>query len=344
MNLSICLRWVLATLALLLALGCKEKPEPEPIDYADGIFIVNEGNFQGGNASLSFLRHADDSLYHDVFQAELERPLGDVAQSIALLGGRAYVVVNNSGKVEVLDLPTLASACTITGLQSPRYLLPIGGGRALVSDLYADAIHIVDLGTCTKTGQIAVGGWTEEMLLLDGKAWALQTGTDRLLCIDPAGPALLDSVALAREPNSLVADRDGRLWILTGSALGTVSPHLMRFDPDSMRFELDLAFAGTSHNPSKLSINPTGDTLYFLDGGIWRMGIGEGSLPAQPWVPQGGHTWYGLDIEPSTGLVYATDALDYQRRGTLYRFSPRSSTPLKSWQVGVIPGEMGWVN
>ncbi|MEY3443566.1 MAG: hypothetical protein RLZZ519_1847 [Bacteroidota bacterium] len=349
-NAGVSLAWgikswaLLFVLALTLGGGCKDKPEPEaPFDYADGVLVVNEGNFQGGNASLSFIRRTDDSLREDIFELANARPLGDVAQSVTIVGNRAYIVVNNSGKVEVVDLPSLESRCTITGLQSPRYLLPIGNNKALVSDLYSKTISVVNLSECNVDGTIATGGWTEEMLMIGNRVFVTQTGTDKLLVIDPTALTLIDSVYVGREPNSLVQDQNGKLWVLCGNALGQAVPQLVRLNPDSLNLEAVFPFAAATQAPSKLCINVAGDQLFFLNGGIFQMAITDGSLPTQAWIPQGGHTWYGLAVDPLTDLIYAGDALDYQRRGVVYRYATGSSTPLASFQSGIIPGEFAFL-
>ena len=332
-------------LVLLCSLSCKPDPKPEPINinYENGILISNEGNFQGGNASISFLSRASDTIVNDVFRSELDRPLGDVAQSITVIGNRAYIVVNNSGKIEAVDLPAFTSACTFTGMTSPRYLLPLSSGRALVSNLYSKTIHVVDLVNCTVTSNIVTGGWTEEMLLVGNRVFVTQTGTDKLLVIDAGSLTLSDSMFVGREPNSLVQDRNGKLWVLCGSALGTAIPHLVRVDPDSLVVEASLPFPSLQDAPTKLTRTIDGDSLYFLNGGIFRMAIGDPALPTSAWVPKGSHNWYGLDFDPQTGFVYATDALDYQHKGLLVRLSAATGAELKSWTVGLIPGEMAFL-
>lgn len=325
--------------ACLAYASCKEKPTPTvPFEYEDGVLVVNEGNFQGGNASLTFIRRSDDSLRDDVFKLENERPLGDVAQSVTVIGNKVYVVVNNSGKIEVVDLPSFKSSCTITGMDSPRYLQPLGNDRALVSDLYADAIHVVNLSTCSHASTIPVGGWTEEMATWGSRVYVAQTGTDQLLVLDAVSLSLIDSITVGREPNSICIDAHGKLWVLCGNALGQATPRLVRVDLATLQVESDWPFPSAQQSPMRLRRNVVGDSLYFIHDGIYRMSILDTQLPSNPWIPKGSHNWYALDVDPVTGNIYAGDALDFQRRGKVYRFSPNATTPLATFEVGLIPG------
>jgi YVTN family beta-propeller protein len=193
--------------ALLFALawqGCKDKPDPEPeVLVQDGILVLNEGNYLSGNASLSF-EDAEGTVTPDVYKSASQLPLGDVAQSMALAEGDVFVVVNNSGKLLRLDLPSLDQVCAANGLLSPRHFQSISPTKAYISDLYSRTITILNPSTCTVTGQIATGGWTEEMLVLGSKCYVAQTGTDKLLVINTTTDQLIDSIAIGRGPVSLV--------------------------------------------------------------------------------------------------------------------------------------------
>src|SRR5665648_62997 len=85
-----------------------------------GVFILNEGNFRWGNGSLSFYSYDSSKIYNDLFHTINGRPLGDVPNSMKTIGDKAYIVVNNSGKIEVINSNTLESLTTINGLISPR--------------------------------------------------------------------------------------------------------------------------------------------------------------------------------------------------------------------------------
>src|SRR5512142_3246030 len=110
-----------ATLALGIVLffaGC-EKDNNSTVQgkFSKGIFVVNEGNFTHGNASISFYDRDSMKVTNDLFSKVNSRPLGDVSQSMAEHNGKYYIVVNNSSKVEIVDKNDFTSTGTITGLE-----------------------------------------------------------------------------------------------------------------------------------------------------------------------------------------------------------------------------------
>lgn len=83
--------------------------------------------------------------YTDVFKQANNKVLGDVLQSMSIINDKLYLVVNNSGKVEVLDKRNFISISTIAGLRSPRYIEAVSSNKAYISDLYDKAITVIDL-------------------------------------------------------------------------------------------------------------------------------------------------------------------------------------------------------
>ena len=96
-------------LNILVLASCDTKPKsnddiilPPPIKGS--IMMINEGNFQFGNSSLTVYDFNKDLIYPDVFEKTNGRKLGDVFQSITVVNGAAYLVVNNSQNLHLLLL------------------------------------------------------------------------------------------------------------------------------------------------------------------------------------------------------------------------------------------------
>lgn len=334
-----------STLRLLLPLlwallACKpEAPVPpaEPPLAARPIYVLNEGNFQWGNASLDLYYPDSGRVVSGAFSARNGRPLGDVLQSMTILGSRAFLVVNNTARVEVVDRETLASLGTIEGLTSPRYLLPVGPDKAYVTDLYAPHLHVVDLNTLTAQTPIPLPGWTEALIQVGTEVWVSHMHRPWLYVIDPSRDVVVDSVAVGLGGNSLALDAAGALWLLcAGDILTGSGGSLWRIDPAQRRVTWQGTFGADAH-PGALRLNPAGDQLYFLLGGLRRLPVGQPALPAPLIVPAAGRTFYGLGVDPQTGIVYASDAIDYVQRGLVYRFTPDGER-IDSFRTGIIPG------
>src|SRR5690242_18231299 len=88
---------------LVIASSCGSDPSPEiPVGSA-GYFVVNEGGFGNGNTSISFYDRNSNTMTNDVFTKKNGRALGDQSQSVTVFEGKAYIVVQHSGKIEVIN-------------------------------------------------------------------------------------------------------------------------------------------------------------------------------------------------------------------------------------------------
>lgn len=337
--------WFCALLlgGLVLA-GCRKDPPKEPtatpvtVGGSGGVYITNEGNFQFGNAKVSYYDIQSGTATEDLYQPANGVGLGDVCQSMCLFNGKGYLVVNNSGKIVVVDPQTFVANATITGFTSPRYFLPVSNNKAYVTDLYADRIWIVDLTSRTIAGSIACPGWTEELTLAFGKAFVTDKGRNKVFVIDTSTDTVVDSIVVSQGPNSIREDANGKLWVACGGGSGT-SPALYRIDPASLAIEASLPFPNASDAPWKLRINSGHDTLYYLNGGVFRLPISGTALPTQPFIAAEGRNFYGLGIEPQSGVVYVSDASDYVQQGTVYRYRPDGSLA-NSFPAGIVPGDL----
>ena len=312
---------------------------PIPIQEGAGFFIINEGNFNAGNASLDYYRFADDTLFSGLFEEQNGQLIGDRLQSVNLWNDELFLVVNNSQKVLVISKEDLRLEKTIQPFTSPRYLSPLPSGEAYLSDQISGYIHRVDMNTHQKLpDSIQVSGWTEEMVRVNEEVFVANRFSTLIYVIDTLSHQLSDSLTVDFDPASMTIDKNGKLWVLcAGDEFSQTPGAIIRIDPASRqieeRFELPDYKSGLT---PKIRMNPERDVLYFLREDIFKMGIGDGWLPPSPIIPSDSRTLYSLGIHPVTGEVYTSDAGDFAQRGTVYRYT-EDGTEIQSFTAGVIP-------
>lgn len=147
----------------------------------------------------------------------------------------------------------------------------------------------------------------------------------------------------------MVLDKENKLWVLTdggfeGNPYGYEQPGLLKIDAETREVERSFRFARGEH-PLNLCINPTRDTLYFLNRHVWKMATGEKRIPEQPFIESkytssyGG--FYSLAIDPETSEIYLGDAIDHRQNGLVYRYS-RNGKLIDEFKVGISPGDFAF--
>jgi len=345
----------LRSLSLLLLFGLfagcmkddawiREHRQQENVQIPLGaMFIVNEGNFMYGNATLSSYDTLKRAVQNDLFYKVNGLPLGDVAESMTIWNSKGYIVINNSGKIYVIDVANGKYTGKITGLTSPRFIHFINEQKAYVTDLYAGKISIIDPTTNLVIGSIPCPSHpsTEEMVqfgnLLFVTCWS---GDKTVLVIDTEKDRIVAEIATGLQPCGLVLDRYNKIWVLCQSLPGNNSTNiamLQKIDPVAKLIEKSYEFPTTA-KPVKLVIDGSGENLFYLLGNdVYKMSVLADQLPAKPFLALQSKLLYGLGIDPRNGNIYVSDALDYQQSGIIIRFSS-SGKLLDTFKSGIIPG------
>ncbi|MEI6821371.1 MAG: DUF5074 domain-containing protein [Bacteroidota bacterium] len=311
---------------------------------AKGMFIISEGNYTWGNGIISFYNFKTHTIANDIFYAVNKRPLGDVPQSMQQMNDLIYIVVNNSGKIEVVSSFDFSSVKTITGMTSPRYIQQIDYKKAYVSDFRSPVINILNLQTNTITGQINTIKATDRMLLYNNTVfvcnWSqyyVHQNNNTVQVINTTTDKLIDSIVVGKEPNSMVMDKNNKLWVLcSGGYNNEEIPSLVCINPNTLSVEKTLLFASKYLSPTSLDINPTKDTLYYVSNDIYKMSINETAIPLTPFIKKGTRLFYSLAVSPSTNELFISDAIDYTQNGFVFRFDANGNV-MDSVRAGITP-------
>jgi YVTN family beta-propeller protein len=332
---------------LILAVSCTKTvtpPDPNTVAgklFGDGVFIINEGNFMAGNGSLSFYSYNTSQIYNDIFSQANGRPLGDVPNSMVISGTKGFIIVNNSGKIEVVDKNTLISQSTITGLISPRNILIINNEKAYVSSLYSNSLSVINLSTNLVSGSINIGHTSEAMVLSGNKAFiSCWASGNKIIVINTSTDKVVDSVIVAQEPESMVLDKNNRLWVLcNGGYTRQNFANLMVINTTTYSIERQYVFPSKLLSPTNLQMNSSKDTVLYVENGIWKMSIQSTALPVNPFRQYQGRQIYKFGIDQRNGRMFYTDALDYQQKGYVLQLS-RGGLTVDSCKTDIIPGSL----
>ena len=201
------IRHIVLLCGLLLA-GCMKWDYGDTVEDFNatgaGLFITNEGNFQYGNASLSYYDPETKQVQNEIFFRANGMKLGDVAQSMIIHDNKGWVVVNNSHVIFAIDLNTFKEVGRIENLTSPRYIHFLSDEKAYVTQLWDNRIFIINPRTYEIIGHIQVpdmtmeSGSTEQMVQY-GKyvycnCWSYQ---NRIIKIDTETDQVVDELKLS---------------------------------------------------------------------------------------------------------------------------------------------------
>jgi len=332
--------FLLFTLALF---SCKKdippvKENPTFIAGNRDILISTEGTYNFGNAGISLYSPSSGTVIEDVFKSNNNnQALGDVCQSLCINGNKIYAVLNNSGKIIVLDKSNFQKTGEINSLSSPRYMKIISNNKAYVTNYYAGYISVIDLSSNTQTSTIPCNGWTEEMESSYGRVFVTNTQKEYVYVIETATDQKIDSIWVGYGSCSIVKDQNEKLWVAyTGKQSLGQYPGIARINTITNTVELNMLFSTYTDSPWRLKTD--GNNIFYLNNGVHKFNITSTTLPNTPIIAQGNRNFYGLGVDPTTNEIYVADAIDYVQKGKILRHDANGILS-SSFNVGIIPNE-----
>ncbi|KMQ65450.1 hypothetical protein ACM46_06015 [Chryseobacterium angstadtii] len=139
MKLNKLLHLLFAFTLLLGVASCSNDNNDElVINYGNGIFISNEGNFGKPNAEVTFVTADLNFKQDNLFSTNNGgAKLGDVLQMMAFNGQNAYLLLNNSNKIQIVDRSNFKANGEITAeLNQPRYMAFANNNIYVTNDKY----------------------------------------------------------------------------------------------------------------------------------------------------------------------------------------------------------------
>ncbi|HLP50875.1 MAG TPA: DUF5074 domain-containing protein [Chitinophagales bacterium] len=343
------MRKYLCYIMLLFIASCDKEKTPD-LPTGAGVYVVNEGLFNFGNAEVSFYNPTSNEETHNLFDAANGYSLGDVGQSMFIKDSIGFIVVNNSAKVEVVKMPSLKRISTISiPGSSPRNFLPVNDSIAYVSELYAKKIWVVNYLNGTVVNSIATQGWIEDMVQIGDAVFAAQkintllTGTFAAVYKINVNShtAAQHTTFEGRDVNGIVKDKLNRIWVAVDE--DTASGKYAGFYclDNNLSMVKSFFYSSYGHHPSRLCVNGEGDRLFFVERNVYSMYVSETEVPVVSLVSGLDKNIYAMGINPVNADIYISDALDFVQQSKIYRYD-KFGNPIHSFTAGVISGNFAF--
>ncbi|OXB00418.1 hypothetical protein B0A75_08890 [Flavobacterium oncorhynchi] len=354
--------WLLLAFAAIALQGCQEDdpiiPEevevlpPETVTTVQGFYLLNEGNMNMNKASLDYYDYETGSYKRNVYgQANPDATLGlgDVGNDIGIYGSKLYSVINNSNKIEVMDVVT-AKRLKVIDIKNCRYVT-FANGKAYAS-AYDGEVQLgenspngfvaeIDTTSLSITKTVKVGRQPEEMAVVGNKLYVANSGgysppnyERTVSVIDLKTFTKIKDIDVAINLHRLEADEDGDLYVSSRGDYYDIPSKLFVIDTktDLIKKTFDIAC-------SNLTI--VGDKAYIIGSEFSYatfdyiinynlINVKTETLLTESFLPKAVSdeikTPYGLAVDPVSLNVFITDAGDYVSPGKLYCIDKNGNT------------------
>jgi YVTN family beta-propeller protein len=335
-----------------------DKNDDTPLgSYDNGLLILNQGLFKSSDASVSYISSDFSIAQNDIFSVvNPSIKLGDVGQDIGFNNELAYIILNNSNKIEIVNRYTLKSVGTInSGLKNPRYIA-FANGKGYVTNwgdgavTTDDYIAVIDLATKKVSSSIPVIEGPERILEYSGKLYVAHKGGfnygNKISVINAATNTVSTTITVGDVPENMEI-KDGTLWVSCAGNPFYVSAPLVQTPGQIVKVNLGtnkvtstIAYSDAKKHLSNLVLNGN-DVYYTIDSDIYKMSTAATILPTTPafsTTAQGVYGVYSFSIHGNH--IYVGDAGDYKANGKVYVYAlatPSIGTLEKTFSVGVSP-------
>ena len=346
--------WLILALSTIAFTACREDDPiiseeeeilpPETVTSVEGFYLLNEGNMNMNKASLDYYDYESGAYRRNVYgeaNPESTLGLGDVGNDIGIYGSKLYAVINNSNKVEVMDVKT-AERIKVIDVKNCRYLT-FSNGKAYVSAYDGEValgdnspngfVAEIDTLSLAITRTVQVGRQPEEMAVVGEKLYVANSGgysppnyERTVSVIDLNTFTKINDIDVAINLHRLKADEDGDLYVSSrGDYFETPSKlFVIDTETDTVKNTFDIACSNLTIAGNKAYIIGSEFSYTTFDWVVnySTIDIKTETLLDGSFLPQAVSDAikmpYGVAVDPVSTNIYITDAGDYVSPGTLY--------------------------
>lgn len=344
-------------LILLVLAACIPAPEFVDAEVCDkgsyeGVLILNEGVWTQNNSTLSYYDESQEfERCADVFQAVNQSPLGDVGNAALVDGEHLYLVINESGIVYKLALPSLEllAELRLPATASPRQMAIINPQKAYVTSLLDSSLYVFNPVNMELIGApVFVENYMEGIAIWENKAfiacgnYAYPASNNKLAVLDTDADTVIRYILLPEEnPGEVLLVDDAIVVNCRGNYLpGGPGSELVWVDPLQETVSRRLSLGQYTYD---LAVLP--DALIALgDSGLLHIdrttfSFNSNFLPKSALTDDPLDLLYSVAYDDLKGELYVTNAKYGGTNGICLVLDPFLN-PVRSFETGIYPGEI----
>ncbi|HEY3402487.1 MAG TPA: DUF5074 domain-containing protein [Ohtaekwangia sp.] len=333
---------------LLTTVACEDNDSGPKGEYEKGVFVVNEGNFLDADGTVSHVNTTSGIVTQDIFGlSNDERALGDVVQSMTIDKDLGFIVVNNSNKMEVVNVNTFESVYTLSDLAMPRYFITYKGKGYLTEWVsYVDPGHvaIIDLESQEVIETITTDDGAENIIEHEGELYVSNSSSNTVSVIDPEEEEVIKTIEVGNGPGAFVVDAENQLWVICGGGMDEEwnplnDGKLVRLNPaesdDAVSNSVTKTIELNMNVMAKAVINKAGNQIFFAKGkSVYTLSTTATEGPSAALITEAAVTsFYGIGIDPETDMLYLADSKAFVGNGEVYRYNT-SGTAVDHFSAG----------
>jgi YVTN family beta-propeller protein len=215
-----------------------DDPADETLIASEYIYVLNSGNMNSNDASLSRYDVKENTVTKDVFEAQNGRRLGDTGQDMVLYGGKIYITMTGERTIEVTDLEA----------KSIRQIRTESGPRSLA--VYEGKVYVtyqngyvarIDTTTLEVEAKVQVGRNPEQLTVTNGKLYVAnsggldyntEVGYDKTVSVvDIASFTEIKKIEVAVNPSEVESDQSGNVYVISKGNYGDIPNTLQKINP-----------------------------------------------------------------------------------------------------------------
>jgi YVTN family beta-propeller protein len=323
--------------------GDKTPTSPIEVKYK-GVYIINEGLYGQNNSSISIidlsLKSVNNSIYED---ANNGLSLGDTGNDMEIFDSKGYIAVDNSNKIEIIDLNTFRSLghVDLGAGSSPRDVVIIDSTLGYVTSLYTNKLIKFNPSTKQVIKSINVGDKPEAAVYANGKIYVTNSGfgsDNTVSVVDIMTDTEVAKLKVGFNPRFAHKADDQTIYIVcSGQFDATGRGGIYKIINTTV---IDSVII--NNNPGESCIANNSLMVVANSYGLYKVNLTDMTADENPFInsmdinPIFGVV-YSLGFDKTNNLLYCGNPKDFQQNGEVVVVD-LTGTEVRRYDVGINPG------